>query len=118
MRRTKSKVLKEYLALVEKQTAAADKLAEANGALIAKVAAKYPKLTEDEIKTLVIDDKWFGALADAVRGQLDRVSQVLTGRIRQLAERYATPLPQLTDEVTTLVERVNGHLKRMGAVWK
>ena len=44
--------------------------------------------------------------------------KTLTGRIRQLAERYATPLPQLTDEVATLAARVDGHLKKMGAVWK
>ena len=54
---------------------------------------------EDEIKTLVVDDKWLATLAAAVQGELDRVSQTLTGRIRQLAERYATPLPQLTGEV-------------------
>jgi type I restriction enzyme M protein len=47
-----------------------------------------------------------------------RVSQTLTERIRQLAERYATPLPQLTGEVTALADRVDGHLKKMGAVWK
>ena len=41
-----------------------------------------------------------------------------TGRIRELAERYATPLPQLEREVTTLTARVEEHLKRMGAVWK
>ena len=35
----------------------------------------------------------------ALRGELNRVSQMLTGRIRQLAERYETPLPQLTDLV-------------------
>ena len=27
-------------------------------------------------------------------------------------------LPQLTDEVATLAARVDGHLKKMGAVWK
>jgi type I restriction enzyme M protein len=42
-------------------------------------------------------------------------TQPLTGRIRQLAERYATPLPQLTDEVATLAARVEQHLKRMRA---
>ena len=78
---------------------------------------KYGKLTEDEIKTLVVDDKWLATLAAAVQGELDRVSQTLTGRIRQLAERYATPLPQLTDEVATLAARVDEHLKKMGAVW-
>ena len=83
-----------------------------------RLDAKYPKLTEDEIKTLVVDDKWLATLAAAVQGELDRVSQTLTGRIRELAERYATPLPQLTDEVAALAARVDGHLKKMGAVWK
>ena len=56
--------------------------------------------------------------SSAVQGELDRVSQTLTGHIRQLAERYATPLPQLTDEVAALAARVDGHLEKMGAVWK
>ena len=47
----------------------------------------------------------------------DRISRILTGRIRQMVERYATPLPQLMDEVTGLSARVNGYLKKMGAVW-
>jgi type I restriction enzyme M protein len=46
----------------------------------------------------------------------DRVSQALTGRIKQLAERYATPLPKLIEEVECLGTRVEGHLKKMGAV--
>ena len=49
---------------------------------------------------------------------LDRVSQALTGRIRQLAERYTSPMPKLTEEVDTLSARVDEHLKKMGAVWK
>ncbi len=53
-----------------------------------------------------------------MQGELDRVSQTLTGRIRQLAERYATPLPRLTSELAALAARVDGHLKKMGAVWK
>ena len=42
----------------------------------------------------MVDDKWLARLEVAVQGELDRVSQTLTGRIRQLAERYVTPLPQ------------------------
>mgnify|MGYP000249322675 CR=1 FL=1 len=34
-----------------------------------------------------------------------------------LAERYATPLPQLTDEVAALAAKVDQHLQKMGAVW-
>ena len=111
------KVLRAYLALVEKETDTCAELKTAQEALIAKVAAKYAQLSEDEIKTLVVDDKWLAAVAAAVQDELDRVSQTLTGRIRQLAERYATPLPKLTCEVAMLAARVDEHLKKMGAVW-
>lgn len=86
--------------------------------LEAKLDAKYPKLKEDEIKTLVVEDKWLATIAKAVQGELDRVSQTLTGRIRELAERYATPLPQLTDQVAALASRLDENLRKMGAVWK
>ena len=112
------KVLNDYLALVEKEAATSAKVKAAQDAMIAKVAAQYGKLTEDEIKMLVVKDKWLATLAVAVHGELDRVSQTLTGRIRQLAERYATPLPQLTGEVASLAARVYQHLKKMGEVWK
>ena len=111
------KVLNDYIALVEKESATSAKVKAAQDALMAKVAAKYGKLTEDEIKTLVVDDKWLATIAAAVQGELDRVSQRLTGRIRELSDRYVTPLPQLTGEVATLAARVEEHLKKMGASW-
>lgn len=109
------RMLERYLALVEQEATTAEKLKAAQEKLTAAVAAKYPALTEDEIKRLVVDDKWRDALHAAVQGELDRVSQTLTGRIRQLAERYATPLPQLTAEVEALAVRVDEHLKKMRA---
>ena len=63
---------------------------------------------------LVVDEKWLAQLAADVQSELDRVSQALTGRIRQLADRYAAPLPRLTGEVATLAARVDEHLKKMG----
>jgi type I restriction enzyme M protein len=111
------KALKGYDALLGAQADTKAKLKAAREDLDAKLHAKYPKLSEDEIKTLAVDDKWLATLAAAVQGELDRVSQTLTGRIRQLAERYAAPLPKLTDEVATLAARVDEHLKKMGAVW-
>ncbi|MCX6141978.1 MAG: class I SAM-dependent DNA methyltransferase [Ignavibacteriales bacterium] len=110
------KLLEEYQALIEKDAVTCKQVKEAQKELDVRVAAKYPKLSVDEIKTLVVDDKWLTALASAVQGELDRVSQTLTGRIRQLAERYATPLPQLTGEVAKLAARVDEHLKKMGVL--
>jgi len=106
--------LEDYSALLDQQAETKTRLKDAEEALEEKLAAKYPKLTDDDIKTLVVDDKWLGTLTAAVQGELDRVSQTLTSRIRQLAERYATPLPQLTDEVETLAAKVAGHLANMG----
>lgn len=111
-------LLIDFLKLVEDESDANSELKARQEALMEKVAARYGKLTEAEIKTLVVEDKWLGTLVAVVQGELDRVSQTLTGRIRQLAERYATPLPQLVAEVTTLAARVDKHLKNMGAVWK
>ena len=34
------------------------------------------------------------------------------------AERYATTLPQLTDDVTTFARLGHDHLKKMGASWE
>ena len=104
------KVLGDYLALIEKEAAHSAKVKAAQEALMAKVAVQYGKLTEDEIKTIVVDDKWLARLAAVVQGELDHVSQTLTGRIRELTERYATPLPQLTDRVATLATRMEEHL--------
>ena len=80
--------------------------------------AKYAELTKEDIVTLVVDDKWLVVLNTAVQGELDRVSQTLTGRIREIAERYEKPLPNLIAEVSELSSRVDQHLKRMVAAWK
>ena len=107
-------VLADYLVLSEEEATANTKPKAAQENLMEKVFQQYANLTEDDIKTLVVDDKWLATLAAAVQGELDRVSQTLTGRIRQLSERYATPLPQLTIEVATLASRVEEHLTKMG----
>jgi type I restriction enzyme M protein len=111
------KLLNRYLDLIEQEAAANKQVKDAIKALEAKVAAQYAKLTEAEIKALVVDDKWLATLAADVQTELDRVSQALTGRIKQLAERYATPLPRLTEEVQVLAARVDEHLKKMGFAW-
>jgi type I restriction enzyme M protein len=108
------KMLKEYLALVEMENAADKKVKEAARVLDAKVAAKYGKLSKEEIKILVVNDKWMGTLAAVVQSELDRVSQALTSRIKQLAERYAIPMPAITGRVAELSAKVDAHLKKMG----
>ncbi|WP_449101839.1 N-6 DNA methylase [Pseudomonas veronii] len=106
--------LERYLAVLEQEATAGKKVKEAQKAMDIKVAKQYAQLSEEDIKALVIEDKWLATLAVDVQTELDRVSQALTSRIRQLAERYAKPLPQLTIEVEALAARVNEHLAKMG----
>ena len=79
---------------------------------------KYKGLTENEIKTLVVDDKWLTSVGAAIRGEMDRISQVLSQRVKELAERYETPLPTQTQAVAGLEHVVNAHMERMGFTWK
>ena len=111
------KLLKAWLDLGTQVAALKKQIRDAEAALDKLAFEKYPKLTETDVKSLVVDDKWMARLAASVQGELDRVSQTLTGRIRELTERYATPLPQLTDEVAALAARVERHLAKMGASW-
>ena len=111
-------VLTRWLDLSESEATLKRAVKEREAALDKLAYEKYPRLTEAEIKTLVVDDKWMAQLSAAVQGELERVSQTLTARIRELAERYAAPLPQLTDEVEALAARVEEHLAKMGASWR
>lgn len=112
------KLFKQWLDLGNRIAALKKQIREGEAALDTLAYEKYPALTQADIQSLVTDDKWMAKLAGTVQGELDRVSQTLTGRIRELAERYATPLPKLTDEVTKLAAKVNEHLAKMGSSWK
>jgi type I restriction enzyme M protein len=111
-------VLSEWLKLNAEESDLKKRLREAETVLDGKAYGKYPTLTESEIKSLVVDDKWFTALDTAVHGQVGRVSQELAHRVTELAERYEMPLPQLTNRVTELQVKVDRHLERMGIAWR
>ena len=107
-------LLREWLKLSgdEADLKKSHKDAETNLDLLAY--AKYPSLSEEEIKTLVVDDKWLATIAAAIHGEMDRISQTLTRRVKELAERYETPLPEVNSKVAELEAKVNAHLQRMG----
>ena len=111
-------VLKAYLELTEKLANVNKEIKDAKAELDKKLYAKYPTLKVDEIKTIVVDDKWMSRIEQDIQSELDRISQRLTQRIKELAERYESPLPALTNEVEELERKVVAHLERMGFAWK
>ena len=111
-------VLKQWLALSEQAGALKKRLKTLDAELDAKALARYPTLTADEVQTLVVDKKWMAALSTALHGELDRVSHALTGRVKELAERYGQTVSQLAQRVDDTSTRVAAHLERMGFAWK
>lgn len=106
-----------YLELLDQEAALKKAIKEAEAALDQLAHDKYPELREDEVKTLVVDDKWLTTLETAIHGEMDRISQALTQRVKELADRYETPLPQMTDHAAGLEDKVSAHLERMGFAW-
>jgi len=111
------KVLMTYLKLIDDQAELNKKIKIATIALDIKVLERYKTLTEDEIKALVVDNKWMVSIERSVKTEMERISQRLTQRIKELAERYETPLPNQTAEVAELENKVIAHLKEMGFLW-
>jgi len=112
------KILKQWQRLAKDEANKKKAIKTAETELDERAYGHYPTLTEDEIKTLVVEDKWLATLAVAIHGEMDRINQALTGRVKELTERYEMPLPTLTEKVAELEARVNGHLERMGFAWK
>jgi len=106
--------LEEWMEINGKEGDLKRRLKGAEAALDAKAHGHYAKLSKAEIKDLVVNDKWLAALDAAIHGEMDRVSQRLTRRVKELAERYETPLPRMVRNVAELEGKVGGHLKRMG----
>lgn len=109
--------LNTWLELSGQVTALKKQIKAAETALDDKAYAKYAELCEDDIKQLVIYDKWLATLATRIANETERVGQRLTARVRELAERYETPLPELNDKVAELEAKVTKHLNAMGYSW-
>ena len=110
-------ILKEWIALSNEESDQKWQIKSDEGTLDARLYFRYPKLTAAEVKTLVVDDKWLATLDAAIHSEMDRVSQRLTQRVKELAERYETPLPRMASRVAELEAKVNQHLERMGFAW-
>jgi type I restriction enzyme M protein len=109
-----SAALTRCLALIDAEAAAARVVREAQTVLDLEVLGKYGKLSEAEIKGLVVEDKWLASIRTAIDAELQRLTQALTARVRELEERYSETLAGLEDDVDRLSAKVDEHLRAMG----
>jgi type I restriction enzyme M protein len=111
------RALVAYLAVLDAEANAKQSLKAAEERLNAKVSAKYGELTEEEVQALVIDEKWIDHVIFASDAELRRLASTLSGRIKELAARYADTLPALVTTAAAKAQAVSNHLNRMGVTW-
>jgi len=100
--------------LEKKKKAAAKALKDAKTKLESLELAKYPQLTIDEIKALVIDDKWFATVWRGIDELFRSISVALTERVSTLAERYGRSLPEIEAESEASEQKVSEILSAIG----
>lgn len=110
-------LLKQVKALFESETSAKKAVKEAQEQLDEQVFQHYAKLSVEDIKTLIVQDKWLATLNANIQAEIERVTQQLANRVKELEERYAEPLPEIVNSVEDLSDKVAGHLKVMGLEW-
>jgi type I restriction enzyme M protein len=110
-------ILKKWLDLDLEQAELKARIKKMEEDLDKRAYEKYPMLTEKDVKSIVANHKWLPAIEVTLQTELDRVSQQLMGRVKELVDRYDSPLPAIDKEVKVHEEKVNAHLKKMGFVW-
>jgi type I restriction enzyme M protein len=117
----KSILAKEEAQVFENYIALQEALAETNAFIknqktkIEKAVTEiYPTLSEKEIKHLVVEKKWLHNLENALHAETDKISQTLSQRIKELAERYRETLGELEAQTKDNEAKVKLHLQKMG----
>ena len=76
--------------------------------------AHYATLTEDEIKALVVEDKWLASIQAAITDEVQRLTQALTGaRERTGGTLCAAVAGSGAEEVEGYSATVEEHLRMM-----
>ncbi|WP_431986216.1 type I restriction-modification system subunit M [Streptomyces griseoflavus] len=106
--------LQHVIKLYEVEVAAKKAVKEATAKLDQLTLTQYPKLTTDDIQSLVIDDKWGGTIRGRIGGEVTTLGQALVARLRVLADRYEATMAELDARVEALSLSVATHLAAMG----
>lgn len=110
-------VLKQAKKAFEADAAAKKAVKTAQEALDLAVFKQYARLDEEDIQALIIEGKWLATLKANIEAEIERVVQQLANRVKELEERYAAPLPAISESVEALNDKVAEHLRVMGLEW-
>lgn len=107
-------LLKRAEELLKDEAAAKTAVKDAEAVLNAAVLKQYRALTENDIRTLVVQDKWLADITAAIGAEIEARTEAMTARVRVLTQRYGQTLPQITEDLARLEARVTEHLAAIG----
>ena len=107
-------ILEKYLWLLDEQGKVKKQIKGKEKELDDKLLIKYAELTAEDVKRLVVEEKWLSRLEENINDELDNIILNLKTRIKELSERYAEILPQIEQEVKEYEKKVKEHIKVMG----
>jgi len=107
-------LLEKYLNLMNELNEVKKEIRYKEGKLDQKLLRKYPEFHEEDVKELVINKKWIKRLEERIRDEIDNIILNFVMRIKELAERYEKPLPEIEQKVEAYEKKVKEHLKIMG----
>jgi len=105
--------LNVWLALAEREKELKRQIRQAEVVLDDKALAKYAKLNQADVRTLVVDDKWIASLKERIGGETVRAAHGLSQRVADLSDRYGVTLAALAEKAERFEQAVAGHLARI-----
>ena len=107
-------ILQTAQTLMTQEKAAKDVVKAQSEALNLAIFKQFGQLSEEEVKQLVVKDKWLATLQSRIENRLENAIQQLISRLNTLEDRYCSPMAELAQEVEMWQRKVDAHLKNMG----
>ena len=107
-------ILQTTQTLMTQEKTAKDAVKTQSEALNLAIFKQFGQLSEEEIKQLVVKDKWLATLQSRIENRLENSIQQLISCLNTLENRYRSPMAELAQEVEIWQRKVDAHLKNMG----
>ncbi len=109
-------ILKTALEWLEAKNKALKMKNKAYEELELKAFHQYKNLEINEIKDLIIKDKWLNSLKNALENKIQKRTNALTSALNEIISSYSNSLLELDKEVKESESKVLEHLKDLGIV--
>lgn len=109
-------ILSRYIKLLDSLKDAKDKQKEIEKDLDKKLEEKYQELSIEEIKELVVEEKWIATLQKGVNSLYHSLSRYLAGRISKLFNKYETTLETISSDIDNTQKELRSLLSELTVV--